>query len=122
MSMDPHPRNPRRVRPQLVSRTERATPAVNRPAPASKPRLNRSLRDRDRFTRAYASRRFMGPGEGLRRPSVTLRAVPHTFSRASGAVPWLESLTVGGTVTRVAIAAVLGTPETFDRDLDYLET
>src|SRR5262249_18835257 len=86
-SIEPQPRNPRTVRVQFVRRTERPTPAANRAAPVSKPRLNRSLRDRDRFTRACASRRLIDPGERPGGPSVTFSALPETLSRAPGAPP-----------------------------------
>src|SRR5690242_2744168 len=98
MSIDPQPRNPRTVRVQLVSRTERPTPATKRAAPANKPRLNRSLRDRDRFTRACASRRVIDPSESPDRPGVTFSRLPHTTFCASAArCP--GSVKVGGTMT-----------------------
>src|SRR3974390_1310571 len=85
MSMDPQPRNPRTFRVQLVSRTDRPTPNVNRAAPVNRPRLDRSLRVRDRFTRACASRRVIDPGEWPETPGVTFPPrLASTFSRPEG--------------------------------------
>src|SRR5215472_13754969 len=74
MSIDPQPRKPRTLRAQLVSRTDRPTPNVNRAAPVNKPRLNKSLRVRDKFTKACASRRVIDLREWPDTLSVTFRA------------------------------------------------